>query len=525
MVVAGLAVAVLMSGAALWSLQALNDQAVKVYASKDVTADILPPPMYLIELRLVASQAIEGTMPLDQATREVDRLEAEYTARADYWRTNPPYGLEKDLLGTQHDTALQFIKAIKGDLWPRLAAGDKAGAQQQLNKAHALYLAHRAGVDATVKSSTLFSTDMMSAFQTTRSQTRSIALAGLAVGTLLLFAMFFFVRGRLFALVGAEPGVLANAAAEMADGNLTNPIDTKHADSVAASLETMRARLCELIDATRQSSNLVESAASEIAHGTQDLSSRTEQQAGSLEQTAASMEELNGTTRKNADTAKQATQLAASASDVAERGGAAVSQVVATMGEIQANSRRIAEIIAVIDDIAFQTNLLALNASVEAARAGEHGRGFAVVAGEVGALANRSAQAAREIKTLIGASVRNVESGSSEVRAAGDTMAEIVAQVRKVNTLIREIAHATLEQSEGIGQINRSVMELDEMTQQNAALVEESTAAAMSLRDQAAKLVASVAQFRVDGSSGDATHAAAIPVVRQGRERSLAHAA
>jgi methyl-accepting chemotaxis protein len=228
-----------------------------------------------------------------------------------------------------------------------------------------------------------------------------------------------------------------------------------------------------------------------------DLSNRTEQQASNLEQTAASMEELSSTVKNNASTARQANQLAASASEVAARGGQAVGQVVITMGEIQASSRKIAEIIGVIDGIAFQTNILALNAAVEAARAGEQGRGFAVVAGEVRNLAQRSAQAAREIKQLISDSVQKVDSGSRQVTEAGQTMRDIVEQVKRVADLIGEITSATMEQDSGIGQVNASVTELDQMTQQNAALVEQSAAAAESLKEQAARLAQAVAIFKL----------------------------
>jgi methyl-accepting chemotaxis protein len=264
----------------------------------------------------------------------------------------------------------------------------------------------------------------------------------------------------------------------------------------------MRTNLGRIIEYTRRSADEVLIASREIELGTQDLGQRTEQQAGSLEETASAMEELNGSVRDNAQNAGKASELAAGAATVAERGGSDVQRVVTTMDEIQQNSKRIAEIIAVIDEIAFQTNLLALNAAVEAARAGEQGRGFAVVAGEVGALAQRSAQAAREIKGLIQTSVQNVEGGAQQVASAGRTMAEIVARVREVSELIQDIARTTQEQSVGLSKVNDSMLDLDKTAQQNAALVEQSTAAAISLRTQAAKLVEGVAQFRLEGDAG-----------------------
>jgi methyl-accepting chemotaxis protein len=243
----------------------------------------------------------------------------------------------------------------------------------------------------------------------------------------------------------------------------------------------------------------ISTASTQIATGNQDLSARTEQAASSLQQSAASMEQLTGTVRQSAESASQAAQLASSAAQVAQRGGQVVSEVVSTMDQINASSKKIADIIGVIDGIAFQTNILALNAAVEAARAGEQGRGFAVVASEVRSLAQRSAEAAREIKGLIGQSVDKVEAGSRLVQDAGSTMDEIVVSVKRVTDMISEISAASGEQSQGIGQVNVAVSQLDQMTQQNAALVEESAAAAESLKDQALRLSGIIGTFRLSG--------------------------
>jgi methyl-accepting chemotaxis protein len=293
---------------------------------------------------------------------------------------------------------------------------------------------------------------------------------------------------------------LSRSASGMAAGDLEVKFHARSADEVgdmARALDGMRSNFARMIVDIRGTSESIRTASGEVAQGNQDLSSRTEQQASSLQQTAASMEQMTGTVRHNADTASQASQLASAASEVAGRGGTVVAQVVSRMGEISAASRKIEEIITVIDGIAFQTNILALNAAVEAARAGEQGRGFAVVAGEVRNLAQRSAQAAREIKGLIADSVAKVESGGKLVDEAGQTMGEIVAQVKRVTDLIGEITSATLEQSSGIGQVNQAVTQLDQMTQQNAALVEQSAAAAQSLKDQADRLAQAVAMFKV----------------------------
>ena len=500
-----LAVAATLTVTALSTEGSLAKQANRVYVAKDVTADILPPPMYLIEMRLVASQALEGSMDLATAKSEIGRLKSEYLARVQYWTASPPYGLEAQLLGEQHAAANVFIDSIEQRFLPAMSAGDMTGAKQALMAAHTLYQRHRRGVDATVAASTTFATDEMTAFNGEHARGRTLNMAALAIGALVLFAFFMLVRRGVNRTIGSEPESLAASAAALAAGDLTHRLDSEHPHSVAASLESTRLRLAQIIQDTRRSSQEVLDASREIELGTQDLGQRTEQQAGSLEETASAMEELNSTVKENAEAARKASDLATGAATVAEQGGNDVQRVVATMQEIQQNSQRIAEIIAVIDEIAFQTNLLALNAAVEAARAGEQGRGFAVVAGEVGALAKRSAQAAREIKDLIQTSVENVSSGSQQVNSAGKTMAEIVARVREVSELIQDIARATHDQSAGIGNVNDSMMEVDKMTQQNAALVEQSTAAAMGLRSQAAKLVDGVAQFQL----GDDERAAA----------------
>jgi len=311
-------------------------------------------------------------------------------------------------------------------------------------------------------------------------------------------AGLFITRGLMRAL-GAEPAHLGGAARRVAAGDL-GPVDGASRaapGSVLASLSDMQASLARVVGQVRHASDSIATGSAQIATGNADLSQRTEQQAANLEQTAASMEQMNATVRNNADTARQATQLAASASSAAQKGGAVVGEVVATMQDISTSSRRIADIIGVIDGIAFQTNILALNAAVEAARAGEQGRGFAVVASEVRSLAQRSAEAAREIKALIGASVQKVEDGARLVSDAGASMDDIVGQVRRVADLIGEISAATTEQTSGIGQVSTAVSQLDQVTQHNAALVEESAAAADSLRQQADQLAKVVGVFRL----------------------------
>ncbi len=286
----------------------------------------------------------------------------------------------------------------------------------------------------------------------------------------------------------------------IAGGDLATRIESQGRDEFAwlsHELNAMRKKLQQALNEVRSSAEQVEAASSEIASGNNDLSARTETQAGSLQQTASSMMQLTGTVKQNADSARQANELVMAASDVASRGGQVMGQVVATMQAINGSAQKINDIIGVIDGIAFQTNILALNAAVEAARAGEQGRGFAVVAGEVRNLAQRSAQAAKEIKTLIGDSVDRASDGARQVDEAGATMQEILASVQKVTAIMGEIRHASEEQSAGIQQINQAIDQMDGVTQQNAALVEQAAAAAGSLREQAQKLTGTVAVFRL----------------------------
>ncbi|KIF83210.1 methyl-accepting chemotaxis protein [Noviherbaspirillum autotrophicum] len=311
----------------------------------------------------------------------------------------------------------------------------------------------------------------------------------------------------------------AKLADEVAAGDLTQRIEVNSGDEIGhlmRALKNMSESLSGIVSQVRSGTDAIVTASGQIASGNMDLSSRTEQQASSLEETASSMEELTSTVKQNADNARQANSLARSASDVASRGGAVVSQVVDTMGSINASSKKIVDIISVIDGIAFQTNILALNAAVEAARAGEQGRGFAVVAAEVRNLAQRSASAAKEIKTLIGDSVEKVEVGSQLVDQAGATMQEVVDSIRRVTDIMGEITAASEEQTSGIEQINQAVAQMDQVTQQNAALVEEAAAASQAMQDQAASLAQAVSVFKLDARAPVVSVAqSAVPPSRQ----------
>ncbi|WP_458232889.1 methyl-accepting chemotaxis protein [Roseateles sp. P5_E8] len=330
----------------------------------------------------------------------------------------------------------------------------------------------------------------------------------LALGVLALaITMTWLITRSVLGELGGELSSAREAAQRIAQGDLSQSLHVREGDahSLFAALQAMQHSLAETVANVRQGSESVATASAQIAQGNQDLSSRTEEQASALEETAATMEELGSTVRNNADNARQADQLAQAAAGIASKGGEVVGQVVSTMQGINDSSRKIGDIIGVIDGIAFQTNILALNAAVEAARAGEQGRGFAVVAGEVRSLAQRSAEAAKEIKGLIARNVEQVEQGTALVDRAGKTMGEIVGSIKRVSDIVGEISSATTEQSSGIHQVGEAVGQMDRVTQQNAALVEESAAAAESLQTQAQRLVQAVAVFKLASRGGQAT--------------------
>jgi methyl-accepting chemotaxis protein len=698
LVVAALAVAGFLTWTAVSGLAQLAAQANKVYVAKDVTADILPPPMYLIEARLVASQAIDGYMDAQSARREIERLAAEYAARVQHWSAEPPYGLERELLGPQHAAGQKLLAVLREDFLPALEAADRSGARAALDAAQLLYREHRQGVNATVESSLSFATESADQFAAARTQTREASLIALGGGTVALLLLLWLLRRRVGAILGAEPEQIGRDAQRLAGGNLDEPVTYRAEGSAAQALETMRQRLAATLKDSRQQAEAATRTAQEIAEraareevmardnarirsaldgsascmvltdpaarvvyanpaarallsrhaaglaqhvhglggdniagadmtaiatrtranpagcelelatgtlrvrgddvrdqrgaplglvfeivdrsaeaaaeheieklvagaldgdltqrialqgkhgflstmserlnalmdavdsivhrvqvaaaevdrrarevstGSADVRQRTENQAAGLEETAAAVEQLTATVRGNAEHAGEAAKLAGGASAGLDRGRGAVQSTVQAVGAISESSRSIGEIIAVIDELAFQTNLLALNAAVEAARAGELGRGFAVVAAEVRVLATRSADAAREIKKLIGESAVRVQTGEGLVQQLGMTFDEIVAAVQRMAGVAVEIADANREQAAGIGQIERAITDIDRTTQETAALMEESSAASQALLEQAATLSRAVAHYRTQQGGANRMAAAA----------------
>jgi methyl-accepting chemotaxis protein-1 (serine sensor receptor) len=506
---------VALSAAAFVATDRMYLQAKKIYGQNVLSLQKITELERLTQRnRVLVADALHDPTPENIQTRStellaneqhLDQLLAQYSA-------GPKTDAERQAEAA-FDAAMQaYIRQAKLPVMEALLAG-------QREQAYAIYQAHMTDkarqvaltLRALVEIETNQAREQYEAINATHNAITVLLIVGVLLG-LLLGGLLSWAIARSI----TQPLQRALQVAEtVASGDLSSRIEAAGRDEAAQllrALAVMNANLARLVAQVYRSADSIDTGASEIASGNADLSQRTEQQASSLEQTAASMEQLTATVKQNAETARAASQIAAGASAAAEQGGAVVGRVVGTMQEISASSQKIADIIGVIDGIAFQTNILALNAAVEAARAGEQGRGFAVVASEVRSLAGRSAEAAKEIKELIGASVQRVEQGSQLVAQAGQSVGEIVSQVKRVTDLIAEISAASNEQSEGIGQIGQAVQQLDHATQQNAALVEQSAAASESLKGQAAHLIALVGQFKLDqGDVGRGAGGAAAP--------------
>nr|WP_315261178.1 methyl-accepting chemotaxis protein [uncultured Duganella sp.] len=490
-----------------WSFHVLNQLKVngpiyqRVVQGKDLIADILPPPEYIIESYLVSLQAMSAP-PADRKALidSLKSLKNDYDTRHIFWTKEVLEDDIKDLLLNGADKpAQEFYQVAFTQFVPALEKDDMAAAAAALDIMKQRYGQHRAVINQLVERATKRNADDEAHAKSQIASSSAVMLA-ILLGAVGLAAVVLYALARnLIAQLGGEPRYAANIASSIAAGDLGVKIHTAphDRDSLLAAMKAMQNGLNHIVGQIRSGTGTIASASVQIASGNQDLSARTEAQASALEQTTSSVEALTDAVKHNAGNARQAQQLALSASEVAVRGGDVVAQVVDTMGAINASSKKIVDIIAVIDGIAFQTNILALNAAVEAARAGEQGRGFAVVATEVRNLAQRSSAAAKEIKTLIDSSVETVDAGARLVDQAGVTMDEVVSSVRRVTDIISDISAASAEQTTGIEQISQAIRQMDDVTQQNAALVEEAAAAATSMQDQAQHLSAAVSTFKL----------------------------
>jgi len=513
---------VLVLAASLWtSHRALNQLAMEQATSSGELAALLDRQRNLsdVHAKLYRTMTIIGSMD-DKATQAVrseqSRALGVLAGQFETTAANlPADAADRAALGKLAGLVKKYDKAADSAI--DLATVDPNTGVAAMQGADADYQSMIKAIAELQAASTERNVKLVDAMKSSADQASLLVVLFGVVALVGSLVFAWFVQRRLVVDLAAG----SQAAQRVAQGDLSHQPDSRASDEIGdlvRAIGGMVAQLRGTISSVQQASESIGNASSEIATGNLDLSQRTEQTASSLQQAASAMVELTATVRQSADSAATANQLATSAAQVAQRGGSVVAQVVHTMDEINTSSKKIADIIGVIDGIAFQTNILALNAAVEAARAGEQGRGFAVVAGEVRSLAQRSAEAAREIKGLIGNSVAKVEAGARQVQDAGATMSEIVASVQRVTDVIGEISAATSEQSQGLGQVNGTVAELDQMTQRNAALVEQSAAAADSMRDEAKRLAAMVATFDLGQGStsmAPAAAAAAAPAARR----------
>ena len=495
----------------LWGMNRSNAALKSVYEDRTVPIDQLAHVNALqLSNGLAVANGLLQTLPAAEAAAQVEANIAKVTKLWDAYMATQLTADEAKLAKAVTEARTQYVQE---GLLPAVAAlranNPKEALRLQAEKVRPLSAALEKTLDALMTLQVEEARAQYQAAAEAAATLRLLAIAAIALGVALAAAFGMLISRSIRQQLGAEPAEAAALAQRVAAGDLSTPITLRPGDSssLMAQLKTMQQSLSDVVNRVRQNADSVATASAQIAQGNNDLSARTEQQASALQETAASMEELSATVKQNADNARQANQLAMGASTVAVEGGEVVGRVVDTMKGINDSSKRIADIISVIDGIAFQTNILALNAAVEAARAGEQGRGFAVVAAEVRNLAQRSAEAAKEIKALITTSVERVEQGTALVDQAGTTMSEVVNAIKRVTDIMGEISAASSEQSAGVAQVGEAVGQMDQATQQNAALVEESAAAAESLKQQALQLVQAVAVFKA-GHGGLAVAAA-----------------
>jgi len=463
-------------------------------------------------------ESLAATNKTDDAKGALDRADATLARAKDAWQVYqaaPKHDLDP---AVESELASRYATLLHDGIEPALAAahaGDAAGSQAIVDlKVSPLFVALSDSVDSVLRTIRQNAEDLRVASDSRISLMKSLIVAVGAIALVLVVAIRFVLRALI---VTPLDNVIVHFE-RMAGGDLSDAVEATSENEIGrlfAGMRKMQESMTSMVKAVKGGVESIDVGAHEISIGNTDLSQRTEQQASSLQHTASSMEELTGTVRQNADNARQASQLAVNASDIALRGGEVVQQVVTTMEDIATSSNKVVDIIGVIEGIAFQTNILALNAAVEAARAGEQGRGFAVVAGEVRSLAQRSAAAAKEIKTMIGASADKVASGSELVGKAGATMDEIVQAVRRVTDIMGEISAASVEQSTGIESVNGALAQMDDVTQQNAALVEQAAAAAASLEEQTRQLKSVIGHWRVSAGASAPAKAVAQAVTRK----------
>jgi methyl-accepting chemotaxis protein len=493
----------------IWSFKTLEELKVngpvyqRIVQGKDLIADVLPPPEYIIESYLISLQLYETAEKAEQDALigRLQSLKKEYDERHAFWLTE---SLEADLAATfleqAHNPAVAFYALAFNEFIPALQKGEKKAASAIAIRMKQAYDVHRAAINRVVEMTTKRNESGEASAKASIDLAITLSVLIFVGSFIASIAVATIISRGLIRGLGGEPAYATEVAGRIAGGDLATKIAVKEGDteSLLFAMKIMQETLAKTVSGIKLAVDSVSTGAQQIAMGNVDLSQRTVEQASSLEASSSSIERLTGTLRQSTENSRQANQLALSASEVARKGGTVVADVVQTMGSIDASSKKIADIISVIDGIAFQTNILALNAAVEAARAGEQGRGFAVVAAEVRNLAQRSAAAAKEIKELIDDSVDKVSAGTLLVDQAGKTMGEIVDSVKRVTDIINEISVASEEQTSGMEQISQSIHMMDEMTQQNAALVEQAAAAADSLHQQAGTLAHSVRAFNVD---------------------------